>query len=95
MINVIMRNFEIIRHFSVCLLWQVQLLYNLPRDIQLVNFAFTLYVLPDLMKFFSRMLSKAGSSTSSTSSRSTGLPSERESSRCVRKYLWFKDVTCV
>uniref|UniRef100_A0A183L641 LAGLIDADG_2 domain-containing protein n=1 Tax=Schistosoma curassoni TaxID=6186 RepID=A0A183L641_9TREM len=48
---------------------------------------FTLYVEPDLMKFFSKTLSKAGSRSSPTSSMSNGRPSDSESSKCVRKYL--------
>ena len=46
------------------------------------------------MKFFSRTLSNAGSSSSSTSSINRGRPSDRASSKCVRKYLWFSDVLC-
>ena len=49
---------------------------------------------PTLMKFFSRTLSRAGSRSSATSSSSSGRPSDMESSRWVRKYLWFRDVTC-
>lgn len=45
------------------------------------------------MKFFSRMLSRAGSSSSPTSSISIGRPKERQSSIWVRKNLWFSDVT--
>ena len=47
----------------------------------------TLYVEPDLMKFFSRTLSRAGSNSSPTSSIKMGLPSDKASSKCVRKYL--------
>ena len=54
----------------------------------------TLKVEPDLMKFFSRTLSKAGSNSSPISSIKRGLPRDRLSSRWVLKYLWFKDVTC-
>ena len=52
----------------------------------------TLNVFPDLIKFFSNTLSSAGSSSSPTSSMISGLPKESESSKCVRKYLWFKAV---
>ena len=45
------------------------------------------------MKFFSSTLSRAGSSSSPTSSIRRGLPRDRLSSRCVRKYLWFREVT--
>ena len=47
-----------------------------------------------LMKFFSRMLSSAGSSSSVMSSMSSGRPSDSASSKCCRKYLWFRFVTC-
>ena len=47
------------------------------------------------MKFFSSTLSRAGSSSSPTSSIRRGLPRDRLSSRCVRKYLWFREVTYV
>ena len=53
----------------------------------------TLKVDPDLMKFFSRMLSRAGSSSSPTSSNSKGRPRDRLSSSTERKYLLFRDVT--
>lgn len=53
----------------------------------------TLKVVPDLIKFFSNTLSKAGSSSSRMSSMRRGRPKERLSSKCVRKYLWFRDVT--
>ncbi|KAH3783310.1 hypothetical protein DPMN_161246 [Dreissena polymorpha] len=46
------------------------------------------------MKFFSSTLSKAGSSSSITSSINNGRPSDKESSRWERKYLWFRDVNC-
>ncbi len=62
------------------------------QDLAVMLAAVTLKVDPDLMKFFSRMLSMTGSSSSPTSSMSSGLPSDSESSRCVRKYLWFSDV---
>lgn len=52
----------------------------------------TLYVEPDLMKFFSKMLSRAGSSSSPTSSISRGRPRDRLSSRWFLKYLWFREV---
>lgn len=45
------------------------------------------------MKFFSRTLSRAGSSSSLTSSISSGRPKERQSSIWVRKNLWLSDVT--
>lgn len=54
---------------------------------------FTLNVFPDLMKFFSSTLSRAGSSSSPTSSMISGLPKESASSKCVRKYLWLRAVT--
>ena len=54
----------------------------------------TFKVLPLLMKFFSSTLSRAGSNSSATSSMSSGLPNERQSSRWLRKYLWFNDVIC-
>ena len=60
----------------------------LPR----VKVYLTLNVFPDLIKFFSNTLSSAGSSSSPTSSMISGLPNESESSKCVRKYLWFKAV---
>ena len=47
---------------------------------------------PDLMKFFSSTLSRAGSSSSPTSSINRGRPKDSASSMCVRKYLWFNDV---
>lgn len=55
---------------------------------------FTLYIDPDLMKFFSKTLSSEGSRSSSISSMRSGLPRDKASSKCCRKYLWFKDVTC-
>lgn len=53
----------------------------------------TLKLVPDLMKFFSSTLSRAGSSSSYTSSMSNGCPRERQSSKCDRKNLWLSDVT--
>ena len=50
-------------------------------------------MLPDLMKFFSRMLSRQGSNSSPTSSISIGRPSERLSSRNCLKYLFVSVVT--
>uniref|UniRef100_A0A2M4D0S6 Putative secreted protein n=1 Tax=Anopheles darlingi TaxID=43151 RepID=A0A2M4D0S6_ANODA len=47
----------------------------------------TFSIEPDFIKFFSSTLSMTGSSSIPTSSISSGLPSERLSSRCVRKYL--------
>ena len=52
----------------------------------------TLKVDPDLMKFFSKTLSRTGSSSSPTSSISSGRPRERLSSRWFLKYLWVRDV---
>lgn len=52
----------------------------------------TLKLFPDLMKFFSRILSRAGSSSSYTSSMRSGRPMERQSSRWERKNLWLSDV---
>lgn len=54
---------------------------------------FTFKFFPDLMKFFSRILSNAGSSSSPMSSSSNGRPRDKESSKWFRKYLWFNDVT--
>lgn len=45
------------------------------------------------MKFFSRTLSRAGSSSSDTSSISSGRPIERQSSKWERKNLWLSEVT--
>ena len=45
-----------------------------------------------MMKFFSRTWSRAGSSSSSTSSMRRGRPRDRLSSRWFLKYLWFKEV---
>ena len=53
----------------------------------------TLSVEPDLIKFFSSTLSSAGSISSPTSSIKSGSPLAKASSRCVRKYLWFRFVT--
>ena len=47
----------------------------------------TFKVFPDFMKFFSNTLSRAGSSSSRTSSNSNGRPNDNESSRWLRKYL--------
>lgn len=44
------------------------------------------------MKFFSRMLSSAGSKSSPTSSINSGRPRERLSSKWFLKYLWFNEV---
>lgn len=52
----------------------------------------TLWVEPVLMKFFSRMLSSAGSNSSSTSSIKRGRPRDKLSSRWFLKYLWFSEV---
>lgn len=53
----------------------------------------TLNVEPDLIKFFSNTLSKAGSKSSSISSIRRGRPSDKASSKWARKYLWFNEVT--
>ena len=53
----------------------------------------TFNMLPDFMKFFSRMLSRQGSNSSPTSSISIGRPSERLSSRNCLKYLFVSVVT--
>lgn len=58
-----------------------------------VNKLLTLKVDPDLIKFFSSTLSKAGSSSSPTSSMMRGRPRDRLSSRWARKYLWLRAVT--
>lgn len=44
------------------------------------------------MKFFSRMLSSAGSKSSPTSSINSGRPRDRLSSKWFLKYLWFSEV---
>lgn len=44
------------------------------------------------MKFFSRMLSSAGSKSSPTSSINSGRPRDRLSSKWFLKYLWFNEV---
>ncbi|KAK2185973.1 hypothetical protein NP493_215g00029 [Ridgeia piscesae] len=70
-------------------------MYNVKPFITSISLSptFTLYDRPSLMKFFSRMLSRAGSRSSPTSSMRRGRPSERASSRCWRKYLWFRFVS--
>jgi len=50
---------------------------------------------PDLIKFFSRRLSRVGSSSLPTSSISSGRPIISAVSRCVRKCLWFRFVICI
>lgn len=44
------------------------------------------------MKFFSRMLSRAGSKSSPTSSIKRGRPRDKLSSKWFLKYLWFSEV---
>lgn len=62
------------------------------RDNTQIPVVVTFSIEPDLMKFFSNTLSITGSSSSPTSSISNGLPSDKQSSKCVLKYLWFSDV---